>query len=82
VLPVDRSVSVVEALDVEAHQVHPFDLEVRGTRHTAAALYAHDHPGSVVFVASQDGGVSCLLRRSSWQFVVLWRFGLAVKSSR
>jgi hypothetical protein len=82
VLPVDRSVLVVEALDVEAQQVHPFDLEVRGTRHTAAALYAHDHPGSVVFVASQDGGVSCLLRRPSWQFVVLWRFGLAVKSSR
>lgn len=53
----------------------PAHLASRGTRHRAAATYAHDHPGSVVFVASEDGHVSCMLRESAADRVGVWRLG-------
>jgi hypothetical protein len=49
------------------------DLGPRGTRHRASATYAHDHPGSVVFVASEDGDVSCMLRETIAERVLVWR---------
>ena len=51
------------------------DLGPRGTRHRASATYAHDHPGSVVFVASEDGDVSCMLRETPAERVLVWRLG-------
>jgi len=51
------------------------DLEVRGTRHRASALYAADHPGSVVFVASEDGQVTCMLREADGERVAVWHLG-------
>lgn len=33
----------------------------RGTRHTSARRYSYDHPGTVVFVVSEDGPVSVFL---------------------
>jgi len=47
----------------------------RGTPHRAAASYASDHPGAVVFVASEDGQVSCLFRDRAHRHVLLWRLG-------
>jgi hypothetical protein len=66
VLPVRaRSIEVAGA-------ARPIDLEVRGTRHRASALYAADHPGSVVFVASEDGQVTCMLRVGDGDRVAVW----------
>lgn len=66
----------VRARDVEiAGATRPVDLEVRGTRHRASALYAADHPGSVVFVASEDGQVTCMLRETDGDRVAVWHLG-------
>jgi hypothetical protein len=51
------------------------DFGTRGTRHRASATYAADHPGSIVFVASEDGQVSCMLRDPASKEVVIWRVG-------
>lgn len=70
----DTGVTVVVAENAEATAVKAFDLGSRGTRHRAAAVYAWHHPDSVVFVASQDGNVGCLLRAPGGAAVNLWRF--------
>lgn len=49
------------------------DFGTRGTRHRAAVTYAAEHPGSVVFIASADGEVSCMLRERADAPVCLWR---------
>jgi hypothetical protein len=74
-LPVDHGGYVVEALDSNAGQLAPFDLGSRGTRHRAAATYANQHPGSVVFVASKDGPVTCMFRPRHHDVVLAWRQG-------
>jgi hypothetical protein len=61
ILPVGPSVAVEEGLEGDRRAPSPVDFGSRGTRHRAAATYAAEHPGSVVFVASEDGHVSCLL---------------------
>jgi CheY-like chemotaxis protein len=73
VLPVHPGNGVVEALDVSATSVRPYDLSTRGTRHRAAASFAREHPNSVVFVASGDGHLGCLFRAPEWEGVVMWR---------
>lgn len=60
------------AVAVAGGAARPIDLEVRGTRHRASALYAADHPGSVVFVASEDGQVTCMLREADVDRVAVW----------
>ncbi len=75
VLPVTSPGVVMEACHPEAAVLRQFDLNIRGTRHRAAATYARTHPGCVVFVASQDGEIACLYREADWQNVVAWRFG-------
>lgn len=75
ILPVDRSTTVMEAADAEGRYSSVVDLGSRGTRHRAGVTYAAQHPGSVVFVASEDGHVLCLLRASRRGHVRLWRLG-------
>jgi hypothetical protein len=77
ILPVAQETRVVATADPEGTYVRAVDLGSRGTRHRAAATYAGAHPGSVVFVASEDGHVMCMLRRSKETPVVLWRLGAA-----
>jgi hypothetical protein len=55
------------------------DLGTRGTRHRASATYARDHPGSVVFVASEDGQLRCMLREPGGERVVVWQLGSTVR---
>jgi DNA integrity scanning protein DisA with diadenylate cyclase activity len=74
-LPVDHRGHVVEALDSNAAQLAPFDLGSRGTRHRAAATYANQHSGSVVFVASKDGPITCMFRPTHHDAVLAWRQG-------
>jgi hypothetical protein len=71
ILPVGRSIPVEERRDEHGAAI-PVDFDGRGTRHRAAATYAAEHPGSVVFVASEDGQVSCLLRAPHAESVRLW----------
>ncbi len=75
VLPVAREVEVREALDLEAERFEPFELSTHGTRHRAAVTYADASAGSVVFVASHDGPLSCALRTEGSDYVLLWRAG-------
>ena len=72
ILPVGRSITVEEGVDGENGHPTPVDFGSRGTRHRAAATYAAEHPGSVVFVASEDGQVSCLLCDHPAAPVRLW----------
>jgi hypothetical protein len=69
-------------LDQEGLQVHPIDLSSRGTRHRAAATYAAEHPGTIVFVASEDGQISCLFRDPSREYTLLWRLGATADHAR
>jgi hypothetical protein len=73
VLPVARDIQVLEALDLEADTTVVYDLSTRGTRHRAAVTYTAKVPGSVVFVASHDGPLSCLVFSEKHQAVLLWR---------
>ena len=65
ILPVGRPTAVTQAVDAEGLHGRIIDLGSRGTRHRAGVTYAARHPGSVVFVASEDGQVSCLFRSST-----------------
>jgi DisA bacterial checkpoint controller nucleotide-binding len=76
-LPLGRPTALAEAADVEGRRSRLIDLGSRGTRHHAGATYAGEHPGSVVFVASEDGQVSCMFRDASQQHTLLWRVGPA-----
>jgi len=78
ILPVANEVLVAEAADTEAAHAQLVDLHSRGTRHRAGAVYADQHPGSVVFVASEDGGVACMLRIVDHDRVTMWRIGAHV----
>ena len=72
ILPVGGSVAVEEHKTGENGARIPVDFDSRGTRHRAAATYAVEHPGSVVFVASEDGQVSGLLCEPLTTSVRLW----------
>lgn len=75
ILPVGTPATVAEAADTEGVRCRTIDFGTRGTRHRAAATYAAEHPGAAVFVASEDGQVSCLLRDATQPQVFLWRLG-------
>jgi hypothetical protein len=75
ILPIGRPTAVAQAVDAEGLHGRIVDLGSRGTRHRAGVAYAAQHPGSVVFVASEDGQVSCLFRSSTQHQVRLWRLG-------
>jgi hypothetical protein len=75
ILPVGRPTAVAEAVDVEGLRERIIDLGSRGTRHRAGINYAARHPGSVVFVASEEGQVSCLFRSSAQHQVAYGGWG-------
>ena len=79
ILPVGGSVPIIERSDSGDGPPAPVDFDSRGTRHRAAATYAAEHPGSVVFVASEDGQVSCLLREPLTASVRLWHLDANTK---
>jgi Probable sensor domain DACNV len=81
-LPLGRPTALAEAADPEGLGARVVDLGSRGTRHHAGATYAAEHPGSVVFVASEDGHVSCMLRDALHEHTLLWRLGPAEVRTR
>jgi len=76
-LPLGLPTPLAEATDAEGLHVRMVDLGSRGTRHHAGATHAATHPGSVVFVASEDGHVSCMFRDALRERTLLWRLGPA-----
>jgi hypothetical protein len=74
-LPMGRPALVAEAVDAEGLHLRPLDLSSRGTRHHAGVAYAAEHPGSIVFVASEDGPVSCVFRDPAREQTIVWRLG-------
>lgn len=50
---------VCQAADSTAEGLSPLDPKGRGHRHGSALNFAAARPGAIVFVASQDGGISC-----------------------
>ena len=81
-LPLGRPTALAEAEDPDGLRARVVDLGSRGTRHHAGATYAAEHPGSVVFVASEDGHVSCMLRDALHERTLLWRLGPAEVRTR
>jgi hypothetical protein len=61
---------VWRALDTEARQRHPEDIENVGTRHRAAYRFAQVHPAGLAIVISHDGGVTFVANRDGE--VVFW----------
>jgi hypothetical protein len=60
---------VVRSLDVSMKRTKEYPAQY-GARHKAAFAFAHDTPGGVAFVVSEDGPVSCALRVGDQ--VVVW----------
>lgn len=50
-----------------------FDLAKLGSRHRSAACFCHQHRGSVAFVVSEDGPVSCMTHVDEHGAIVVWR---------
>lgn len=48
-------------------------LPMLGTRHGSAARFCYNHVGAICFVVSQDRTVSCLMRPSASDPVLMWR---------
>jgi hypothetical protein len=57
------------ASDPRMTDVQPYSAR-HGARHAAAFSFAHENPGAVAFVVSEDGPVSCALRVEDR--VVVW----------
>ena len=49
-----------------------YDLTMRGTRHTAAALFAATRPGRMAFTVSADGPAACFMWSPRHNAVVHW----------
>jgi len=82
ILPVGEQIAVTDGTTDENGRARIIDLGSRGTRHRASATYAGEHPGSVVFVASADGQVSCMFREQRDAPVRLWHLAAGKLASR
>jgi DisA bacterial checkpoint controller nucleotide-binding len=82
ILPVGGQIAITEGKSEDAGRAQLVDFGTRGTRHRASATYAWEHLGSVVFVASEDGQVSCMLRERFDTPVRLWHLTAGKLTSR
>ncbi|HYO55789.1 hypothetical protein [Archangium sp.] len=75
--PQEGTPEVHEALNLQGEPRAPYNISQHGSRHRAAACFAHQNPGGLVFIVSQDGPLRCMLRPSAQQEVVLlWNLRL------
>lgn len=63
---------VFEARTLQGRPGPHYPISQHGSRHRAAAVFANQHSGAIVFVASQDGPVRCLHRPPGKKKVLLW----------
>jgi hypothetical protein len=64
------------ALDFKGTPGSDYDLGHHGSRHQAAASFAYHNPGGLVFIASEDGPLRCMLRLPEQDHVLLWHIRL------
>ena len=61
---------VWRAIDTEARERRPEEIDGVGTRHRAAYRFVNDHPAGLAIVISHDGGVSFVANRQ--REIVFW----------
>jgi sensor domain DACNV-containing protein len=60
----DLMIARIRPLEAESNPEEiPLSEECRGMRHLSAALFIAANPGAVAFVVSQDGGISCFVKK-------------------
>jgi hypothetical protein len=65
------------ARDLQGTPGDVYDINQHGSRHRAAASFAFDNPGGLVFLVSHDGPLRCLIRPSKEeQTLLLWNLRL------
>ena len=74
ILPTLPQCDVMQGFNSQPCVLSPFPIAERGARHRAAAVLAHGHAENLVFVASADGHMGCMLREAGSAQVVMWRF--------
>ena len=73
ILPGGEHTVVYESSAAEPRALSPFPLDAHGARHRAAAAFARARPDSLVFVASSDGDLGCMLCHPRSETVLIWR---------
>ncbi|TQF10444.1 hypothetical protein FJV41_39455 [Myxococcus llanfairpwllgwyngyllgogerychwyrndrobwllllantysiliogogogochensis] len=68
--------SVHVAQDLQGTPGDVYDINQHGSRHRAAASFAHDNPGGLVFLVSHDGPLRCLIRPPKEEKTLLWNLRL------
>jgi hypothetical protein len=69
-----KSDRIVRALSADATQVdQQSSIERLGTRHNSAAKFSLRSPGSVTFVASEDGILTAMTRPAYQRQLYIWR---------
>ncbi len=53
-----------------------YDINQHGSRHRAAAWFAFNNPGGLVFLVSHDGPLRCLIRHPKEEKTLLWNLRL------
>lgn len=67
-----------EAQNLQGTPGARYNISQHGSRHRAAAWFAYQNPGGLVFIVSQDGPLRCMIRPSAQQeMVLLWHLRLA-----
>jgi hypothetical protein len=77
-VPGDEIPVVHHAKDLHGDKGAPYDLDQHGSRHRAAATFAHQNSGGLVFIVSQDGPLHCMLRPPGEDHVLVWKLRLPV----
>jgi hypothetical protein len=75
--PEEQTPTVYEARDPQGTPGPVYDIGQHGSRHRAAVWFAHQNPGGLVFMVSQDGPLRCLIRPSPDSATLLWNLRLA-----
>jgi sensor domain DACNV-containing protein len=75
--PREGAPEVYEAQSLQGTPGALYNISQHGSRHRAAAWFAHQNQGGLVFIVSHDGPLRCMLRPSAQQeMVLLWNLRL------
>jgi hypothetical protein len=55
------------------NEPYTVDLSQYGARHRSAASFCRSHPGAIAFAVSEDGPISCFLKPTEEEPLLLWR---------
>lgn len=75
-ITVDSLPPIWEVFELDGKPHRPYPIDQHGSRHRAAASFAYQNPGGIVFWASQDGALRCFHRPQHQDHVCLWHLRL------